>query len=92
MFRKYAHELPITRSHGDPGPQPAIGFSVSAYHNNHIVSALAARKQSRPIKIGLDAPGLGWPRLGVAALARRSALRFVDMRTKGEPASEAGSP
>jgi hypothetical protein len=25
-LKKYAHELPITRSHGEPGPQPAIGF------------------------------------------------------------------
>jgi len=75
----------MTRSQGEPGPHPAIGFSVKAYHKSHDVSALAARKQNRAAQIGLDVRTWGWPRLGAVALARRSALRFLDMRTKGEP-------
>src|SRR5215213_1063976 len=62
MFKTYAQELPMTRSHGEPGPQPAIGFFVSAYHNSHAVSALAARKQSRAVQMALDVRTDGWPR------------------------------
>jgi hypothetical protein len=41
----------MTRSHGEPGPHPAIGFCVTAYHNNHAATALAAKKQRRAIQI-----------------------------------------
>jgi hypothetical protein len=74
----------MTRSHGEPGPHPAIGFCVKAYHKSHAVSPLAARKNKRATQIAFVARGAGWPLLEVPALARRS-LRFLDMRTKGEP-------